>query len=317
MFDAKLALYFGLGPPDGKDKSARIFTVNTDLSIRQDETHKRWMAGKRRDPHIPGSNGHWLPFKRGLVDPKSVVLIGTSGRNFIELFNFPECPTMQSNGTAKAWYLNYPAAQFLDKRWIGHWKIDQSVRQMNLPIVDPTEGWIDTAVKSCGVDTGWRYDTSSGVGGAGGFIIGGGYMNGQVVIKRKEPGDARRWNLDIKAVGAGVTTPGAGLSHSTEDMPSGGLTNVLASIMPSGGFKPERFAGTVYIFEGTGGGSLGASGAGALTTFMFMEGDRGDLIETRVKAVLQTYSTNTGMGTPGPGVSGILYAGVCRVSQRG
>ncbi len=325
----KIVIKVPLGSPSLKEHDTQhpAYDAITHITLREDDTHKRWHVHGAHSHQFPGSGPHWLKYKRSATYPGNIILLNKHGHEWMELENFPNFPNMNSRGTAYGYNLNYPPCQYTHgNRWYGTWWVGQHVAHANLPLIDPNEGAILNAIHSCTRDTGFRYDTSFGVSGSIGAGAGAGGQVTTLVFKRKEPNDTRRWHLRIVAAGVGVMTPGAGVSGSTAEMESSGVTDVLAGPDGRMPFPISDFEGTVLFFEGSAGVGAGMSRqrvggvGGSLTTYMFIGGMSQTGVDiSSMKALVQTYSSAASGGKSTKlvdgGVSGLMYAGVCSVKQ--
>ena len=328
-FDVQIVIKCLLGAPDAK-KAVSNIEAWTHITLRDGGgTQKRWHVSGAHDHRFPGTGPLWLNFKRSPNNSENIILLNKHGHEWAELEKFPQSPTIQSNGFASLGNLNYPACGYThNHKWLGSWWINQSARQKNLPLFDPNEGWFQQAIDTCSQDTGWRYSTSSGWGATAGAGLGGGIQHPTLVLQRKEPNDARLWDLTISAAGVGLMTPGISAGGSTEDTPSVALSAVRTGPGGKLPFPVADLGGTVLFFDvgagvGVGKGKVGVGVGGSITTFLFlgggyMEGMMPALAS--IKAVLQTASGSGSGGKSGgllsAGAQGLVYAGRGSVKLR-
>ncbi len=324
MFDANIYIRVGLG---GYRHDTTV--AWSHINLREDYSHKRWHVSGAHDHRFPGTGHLWLNYRRNPQNPKNIILYNKFGHEWAELENFPTDPQPNDAGTAYISNINhYKCPTTPGGRWFGDWRINKKAKQNNIQIVDPNASYFRQAVASCTIDSGWRFDTSSGVGASGGAGLGGGVLHTTLVFKRKEASDTRRWDLKINAIGAGLMTPGAGVSGSTEDFPSTPLMEVCAAPDAPKPFGINDFEGGVVLCDI--GGGIGMKVAGtktggagySTTSIMFVGGYAAGVIPdmTTMKACLQIHSAaGAGGGSKtllSAGLQGILYYGNCTVHQR-
>jgi hypothetical protein len=328
MFDVKIAIKVLLGSPNLKTATHGQMQAYSHITLREDYTHKRWHVHGAHDHRFPGTGPAWLKYKRNPQDSRSIILLNKHGHEWAELQDFPATPSAQSKGSAELYNIQYPPCEYYKRgntkgRWLGGWSVDQHVKQTNMALFDPNDGFFDRTIKTCTRDTGWRFITSSGAGFSGGAGAGAGAVRAYLIIGRKETNDHRRWQLTITGAGVGVMTPGISASGSTQATPSTGLTNVLAGPDGKIPFPVQDFAGTVLFFDvGAGAGISKASVGASTTTFMFIGGVYNDGLFpdcNSMKAIVQVLGGAGGGGNSSTkvsaGASGLCYAGVCSVSQ--
>ncbi len=324
-YDVEVVLRVLLGSPDGRSPITNPEALS-HIRLLDDDTRQRWHVNGRHDHRFPGTGPLYLTFN---WDGGNIILLNKHSHEWAMLEGFPHCPTVNSQGTAYFSNLNYPPCGYTgNHKWYGSWFVNRKALHNNLPLVDPNSSWIKQAIDSCSDDTGWRYDTSSGIGGSGGAGLGGGYQHQNLVFMRKEPNDVRRWVVTLNAAGVGLTTPGVSVGGSTESAPSTALTELRSG---PGGKKPfpiTDLAGAVLFFDGGGGVGVGVSKAGAgvgvsTTTYLFLGGSYADgtmPLVASVKAILQTLSSSGSGGKSGglvsAGAAGLVYAGRGTVKQR-
>ncbi|MCW5746490.1 MAG: hypothetical protein KIT36_09855 [Alphaproteobacteria bacterium] len=236
----------------------------------------RWKLIGRQDHRLPHfgtavHTWHW--------DTKvhSTVVLMHNHKPWAFLYSFPAAPTRSSKSLLQAFRLPIGPASYQPNGWyVGEWAVITNAHHRNLPFFDPDDSAFQQAIASCTVDTGFRFDTSWGVGAAGGAGIGGGLQpSATIVLKRRDQEkDVRRWHLNYWAIGAGVTTPGVSAGGSTSSTPSRGLTEVLAGPNQPVPFPVENFAGNIVIVDvgagfsiGKGKVAVGVGGSRALVMF--------------------------------------------------
>lgn len=328
MFDVKIAIRVLLGSPTLKGTSHGQMQAISHITLREDDTHKRWHVHGTHDHRFPGTGAAWLKYKRNPREPANIILLNKHGHEWAELQDFPFTPNIQSKGSAEVYNINYPPCEYYKRgdtkgRWLGSWWVDHRAKQTNMPLFDPNDSFFERSIKSCTRDTGWRFITSSGAGFSGGAGAGAGFTRANLIIGRKEANDRRRWKLTITGGGVGLMTPGLSASGSTQSTPSTALSDVLAGPDGKIPFPVQDFAGTVLFFDvGAGAGISKASAGASTTTFMFIGGvyNEGMFPDCNsMKAILQVIGGAGGGGNSttkvSAGASGLCYAGVCSVSQ--
>jgi hypothetical protein len=285
-----------------------------------------WHEIDHHDHRFPSSGSGLLWYIRS---SNGITLLNQHGKGWADLEGFPHFLTPNSRGNLYAYNLDYPPCPYRsDGKWLGDWFIKPS-KMNNLAFFDPNENGFLQTVHSCTEDTGWRFDTSASVGGS--FGMGGGGVGAQtlkLVFMRKEPNDARRWELMLVAGAAGVMTPGASVSGSTYDTRSEGVSAVRRGPFGNKPFPAADLGGIVTFFDVGGGVSVGLRGGGmgkgaSTTTFVFLSGasySGGMPSLAGVKAVLQVWGLSNAGSKQGKlldkGAQAMLWAGWGYISQR-
>ena len=324
-FDVEIVINVLFTTPDGKHPAQHMGGVS-EIRLLDDGNHQRWHVHGKHDHRFPGTGPLYLIFNR---DGANILLLNKYNHAWAELKNFPHSPTINSKGDVYLSNLNYASCPYTsDHRWLGNWWINQKAHHKNMPLFDPNSSWFRQMIDSCSDDTGWRYDTSSGVGGSGGAIIGGGYQHQSLIFKRKEEHDTRRWAVKLDALGVGFMTPGVGVSGSAEAFPSTALTELRRGPGGKIPFPITDLAGPILFFDGgfgagVGKGKVGVGAGLGVTTYIFLGGSYADgtvPMVASVKALLQTGSTSGGGGKSGglisAGAQGLVYGGKGSVTQR-
>jgi hypothetical protein len=336
MFDVKIVMTARLGNPTPSlkklDAKYPPFEAVTHVTLREGATFKRWHVHGKHDRHLPGTGEKWLTYKRSPENNNHIILLNKHGHEWAVLWNFPLIPHATSKGTALfSNLIDYPAYNYNGSHnWFGDWKVSTSEKQVNLPMIDAEDTSFLGALLACERDTGWRFETSSGGGLSAGIIAGGGAQMVDIVLKRKEPNDVRRWDLKISAAGIGLMTPGVGrkpgggISGSTEDFTNFALDSVRAGSAGNNPFRIDDFAGYVCFCELAASFGVAAGVGISGTTFMFIDGMNDKLAipnPTALKAILHVAATSAGLSkasTPklSASASGMMYGGTCSIKLR-